>query len=180
MAVIKRGNAYFLRIRPFGRKEIGVKTSASNKREAKRIEMAVMTACRSGDFRSLDPCAREVCIRMYQNQEWEMPPDLTCIQTTPKAELTLWRGIRIFLTYPEIKGCPERERYEQCFVHLLNYFSQEKPIKTIWIPDIKEYMAERIARGAHLRRLTEKRVLCPRCCRYSSSCVWWTEIHAAW
>ena len=40
MAVTKRGEAYFLRIRPFGRKEIGVKTSANSKREAKRIEIA--------------------------------------------------------------------------------------------------------------------------------------------
>ncbi len=147
MAVTKRGEAYFLRIRPFGRKEIGVKTSANSKREAKRIEMAVMTACRSGDFRSLDSSAREVCLRMYQNHGWEIPPDLSLTDPTPKQELTLWRGVRTFLTYPEIKSCNERERYEQCFVHLLDFFGKDKPLKTLWIPDIKEFMAERLSLG---------------------------------
>ena len=53
--VTKRGKNYFLRIRPFGDKEIGVKTHARNKTEAKQIEMAVMTACRAGDYSGLDP-----------------------------------------------------------------------------------------------------------------------------
>jgi integrase len=124
-----------------------VKTSAQSKREAKRIEMAVMTACRSSDFRSLDSSAREVCIRLFQNQGWEIPPDLFSGETEPKAELTLWRAIRTFLTYPEIKGCSERERYEQCFVHLVDYFGKDKALKSFWIPDIKKYMAERLNLG---------------------------------
>ena len=72
--VTKRGKTYYLRLRPFGGKEIGVKTNAQTKTEARQIEMAVVTACRSADYRALDPTSREVCVRMFLNQGWEMPP----------------------------------------------------------------------------------------------------------
>ena len=76
MAIAKRGKAYHIRFRPFGREVIGLKTAARSKTEAKQIEMALLTACRSGDYRGLDPVARELCVRMFRNQTWELPPGL--------------------------------------------------------------------------------------------------------
>ena len=76
MAIAKRGKHYYLRVRLFDGKVQGVKTPAKTKAEAKQIEMAVMTAVKSGDYRALDPVSREVCIRLLKNQGLELPPDL--------------------------------------------------------------------------------------------------------
>jgi len=145
--VAKRGKTYSLRIRPFGEKEIGVKTKALTKMEAKRIEMAVMTACRSGDYRALDAEQREVCVRMFQNQGWALPSDLRSPDAVVE-ELTLWKAIKLFLTYPGISDSPNRERYQQAFVHIVTHWGKDFPIKRIWIPQIKEYQIARLNDGA--------------------------------
>ena len=145
--VTKRGKNYYLRLRPFGGKEIGVKTNVLTKTEAKRIEMAVMTACRSSDYRALDPDSREVCVRMFRNQGWAMPSDLWKEDPAPN-ELTLWRGVRLFLTYPGIAESPNRERYQQSFTHMVTHWGQDIPVKAIWIPQIKEYQIARLRQGA--------------------------------
>ncbi len=145
--VTKRGKSYFLRIRPFGGKEIGVKTSAKNKTEARQIEMAIMTACRSGDYRALDPVCREICLRMFRNQSREMPPDL-CVSEAVQDELTLRRAVERFIKYPGVNNSPNRERYEQAFVHVVDHWGSERPVKSIWIPEIKEYQIERVNKGA--------------------------------
>ena len=76
MAVTKRGKTFHIRFVLSGRDVIGLKTAARSKTEAKQIEMALLTACRSGDYRGLDPVAREACIRMFRNQGWELPTGL--------------------------------------------------------------------------------------------------------
>ena len=145
MAVRKRGNSYSLRIRPFG-EEIGISTPAKTKQEAKRIEMALMTACRSGDYRGLDPVSREICIRLFKNKGWSIPSGLGPEEPVAE-ELTLWKSVEIFLKYPEIRASSERSRYEQCIVHLVEHFGKEQPVKAIWVPDVKGYMADRLAAG---------------------------------
>lgn len=146
MAIRKRGSVYHLRIRPFG-EEIGVATAASTKQEARRIEMAIMTACRSGDYRALDPVSRAACIQMFRNKEWAIPSELIP-EESGKEELTLWKAAELFLKYPEIKDSRERERYQQCIAHLTGYFGKEKAVKSIWVPEIKTYVAGRLAEGA--------------------------------
>ena len=78
-------------------------TLAKFKSEAERIEMAILTACRSGDYRSLDPASREVCIRMFQNQHWKIPTDLATEELVSE-ELTLWKAIELCLKYPEVRN----------------------------------------------------------------------------
>jgi integrase len=141
--VTKRGNNFYLRIRPFGGKEIGVKTQARSKTEAKQTEMAVMTACRSGDYRALDPISREICVRMFRNQAIEIPSDLL-VSEPVQDELTLRRGVELFIKYPGINTSPNRERYEQAFEHIVDHWGSERPVKSIWIPDIKEYQIRRL------------------------------------
>ena len=145
--VTKRGKSYYLRLRPFGGREIGVKTAARNKTEARQIEMAVVTACRSGDYRALDPTSREVCVRMFLNQGWEMPPHLRMGEPETQ-ELTLWRAVQLCLTYPGIASSPNKERYQQSFVHVVTYWGKDFPVKSIWIPQIKEYQIARLHQGA--------------------------------
>jgi len=146
MAVKKRGKKWHFKIRVFG-KEVGVSTNAKLKQDAERIEMGLLTACRSGDYRSLDAVSREVCIRMFQNQDWKLPSGLK-VDQEPKDELTLWRSIELCLTYPELRTSENRERLQQCFVHLVEKLGKEFPVKSIWIPQIKEYQIERLREGA--------------------------------
>ena len=147
MAVVKRGKMYHLYIRPFFEKQITVKTPARSKTEAKQMELMIMSACRSGDYTALDPMTREVCLRMFRNQGWEIPLSLGGDVET-KEELTLWKAAEIFLTYPEIRNNANRERYQQCLAHLVEKLGKDYPIKTMWIPDIKRYQIERVNEGA--------------------------------
>ena len=109
--------------------------------------MRLLTACRSGDYRSLDAVSREVCIRMFENQDWKYPSGLK-VDQEPKDELTLWRSIELCLTYPELRTSENRERLQQCFVHLVDKLGKEFPVKSIWIPQIKEYQVYRLKEGA--------------------------------
>ena len=147
MAIAKRGKTFHIRFRPFAGEVIGLKTTARSKTEAKHLEMAILTACRSGDYRALDPLSREVCVRMFRNQGWEIPPDLGPTEQV-REELTLWKSMELFLKYPEIRNGAERERYEQCLVHLVDHFGKDRPVKSLWVPEIKEYIAERLKDGA--------------------------------
>jgi integrase len=146
MAVKKRGRVYYLRIRPFDGKLINVKTMAQSKAEATKIERAVLTACGAGDYRGLDPVSREVCVRIFKNQAWEIPADLSDNQ--PTGELTLWKAIALCLKYPEVKSSPNRRRHEYSFLRLVEKWGRDFPVKKIWIPDIKEYQIERLNQGA--------------------------------
>ncbi len=52
------------------------------------------------------------------------------------------------LKHPDLRNTKNRERIEQCFVHLVDYWSKDLPIKSIWIPQIKEYQLERLSQKA--------------------------------
>ncbi len=145
MSVLKRGKIFYLRIRPF-KELINVRTSATLKSEARQMEMGVLTACRSGDYRALTPESREVCVRMFRNQGWEIPSDLAP-QESVREELTLWKGIEIFLNYPEIRQSAEKDRYVMCFTHLVKHFGKDQPLKGMWVPHIKEHMILRSSAG---------------------------------
>ncbi len=147
MAVVKRGKVYHLYLRPFGGKQITVRTSARTKTEAKQMEMALMSACRSSDYRSLDSMTRETCIKMFRNQGWEIPSTLV-EDPEIRQELTLWKAMELFLKYPEVRKSTKRERYQQCLVHLVEIFGKGYPIKSLWIPEIKQYQMERLNAGA--------------------------------
>ena len=146
MAVKKRGKKWHFKIRIFG-KEVGVATLAKFKSEAERIEMGILTACRSGDNSALDPISREVCIRMFQNQQWQIPTDLGKEELVA-GDLTLWKAIELCLKYPRVRNSSNRERHEQSFLHIVEQFGKDCPMKTIWIPQIKEYQIQRLNEGA--------------------------------
>jgi integrase len=145
--VVKRGKSLFLRIRPFGGREIGVKTPARNKTEAKQIEMALMTACRSGDYSALDPISREVCLRLFRNQTMEIPSSLLA-EESGQVELTLWMAMEIVLKDPEVRHSSNRERLEHCFMHIAEKWGKGFPVKAIRVPHIKLYRADRLNEGA--------------------------------
>ncbi len=122
---------------------MGVATDAKSKTEGRQIEMALLKACRPGDYGALDPTAREVCVRMFQNQSWALPDQLEITLPT-SGELTLWKGIRQCLTYPGMKDSSNRERHEQAFLHVVRIMGQDRSIKSIWVPDIEDYQIRRL------------------------------------
>lgn len=147
MSIRKRNGAFFSYFRPFGGKLIGIKTPARTKREAKLMEVALLTACRSRDFTSLDAVSREICVRMFRNQGKEIPSDLLD-ETKLREELTLWRSVDIFLNYPTVRDCKAKERYLHALKNLIPKMGKEKPMKDIWAPQVRQYQAERLAEGA--------------------------------
>jgi len=147
MAVTKRKKGYYIYFRPFRQDLVGVATDAKSKTEARQIEMALLKACRTGDYGVLDPTAREVCVRMFQNQSWALPDQLETTLPT-SGELTLWKGMRQCLTYPGMKDSSNRERHEQAFIHLVRIMGQDRSIKSIWVPDIEDYQIRRLDEGA--------------------------------
>jgi len=147
MSVEKRKTGFFLLIRPFRDRLIGVKTTARTKSRAKEIEVAILTACRSSDYRGLDPESREVCVRMFQNQGWEIPGDLRPDEPV-KDELTLWRATDIFLNYPSVRTCKVKERYIYCINHLVRRMGKETSLREIWVPAVRLYQSDRLSEGA--------------------------------
>jgi integrase len=147
MSVVKRGKVYHLRIRPFGPELITVRTPAMTKSEAINIERAILIACKSGDYRSLDPKSRSVCMTMFRNRRLEIPLDLAGSAPT-KEELTLWQGIDFFLNYSTVKASPTKERYIYCLNHLVRKFGKLRSLKSLWVPDLRLYQAERQAEKA--------------------------------
>jgi integrase len=147
MSVTRIKKVYHLRIRPNGPVLVTVRTPAQTKAEALRIERAVLTACSCGDYHSLDPASRAVCIAMFRNRGWVIPPDLSGNEPI-KEELTMWKAVDLFLNYPEIRQSPTRWRYVCALTHLVRYFGKDRSIKGLWIPDIKAYRIKRQSEGA--------------------------------
>ncbi|MGO9120497.1 MAG: tyrosine-type recombinase/integrase [Desulfomonilaceae bacterium] len=143
MSVIKRGKVYHLRIRPFGPELITVRTPALTKSEAANIERALLVACKSGDYRSLEPKTRSVCMTMFRNRGWEIPSDLSG-KDLVKEELIMWKAVDLFVNYPEIRQSPTRERYASALTHLVRLLGKQRPIRTLWVPDLKAYRIERL------------------------------------
>ncbi len=146
MSILKRGKSYTIRFRPFG-ELINITTSARTKQEVKLLEAAILTACRAGDYRGLDPVAREACVRMFKNQGWEIPPDLAGRESVTK-ELTLWDSCEIFLNYPTIKDSKSKWRYIYCLTNLVKKIGRNTPVRGLWIPQIRRFMADRLSEGA--------------------------------
>jgi hypothetical protein len=148
--VTKRGNSFCIYFKPFKDKLIGVRVEAMTKREAEHIEGAVLRACRTGNYIGLDPVSRETCVRMYANRRWVLPPELGghVVEVRPTEELTLWKACQLFLNYPEIKKSRSRERYEFAVTHLAEKLGTGRALKSIWVPDLKQYQIERTNEGA--------------------------------
>jgi site-specific recombinase XerD len=65
----------------------------------------------------------------------------------PVKELTLWKSVELFLKDEDIKNSPSRWRREISLSHLVDCFGKDRPVKDIWIPQLKQYRAERMAKG---------------------------------
>lgn len=150
--VKQRNKRWYIFFRPFRDRQIGLKVDAETKSQAEQIEAVIVHACRTGNYRGLDPASREACIRMFVNQQWELPADLGGMQpcTVPDPKLTLWRAAELFFKDPEIKRKSEKAlvRYRLCVVNLVGILGKDTPLKRIWVPQLKVYQAKRLDEAA--------------------------------
>lgn len=160
--VTKRNGHWYVLFYPFKTKKVGLKLpDVTTKAEAKRVEAVLLHACRSGNYAGMDSVSREACIRMFQNQNWELPSEFTEV-VTPQEELSLWRAIELCLKYPEVLNSPNRPRHKQAFVHLADKRGKDFPVKSIWIPHIKQYQIERQNEGAAASTINKERAALSR------------------
>ncbi len=147
MAIVKRKGVFYSYSRPFGKELIGVRTSAKSKTQAKALEAIMLRAFRSGDYSGLDAESKDSVLPVFQNKGWEIPETLRPRESIQQ-EITFWKGARLFLTYPGIKESRELSRYEMCMAHLVRFFGKETPVRSIWVPEIRHYIAQRLSEDA--------------------------------
>jgi integrase len=85
---------------------------------------------------------------MFENRGWKLPEGLIPVITEPVKELTLWKACELFLKDEDIKNSPSRWRHEISLSHLVDYLGKDCLVKNVWTSQLKQYRAERIAKGA--------------------------------
>jgi hypothetical protein len=148
MALKKRGGRGFWHLRIYiNGKQVWISTGTTSKSRAENIQRQIQVAYGAQDYRALDSEARNVCLKLFKNQRWQIAPDMGG-EPPQSEELTLWKAVELCLKYPEVSNAANRERHEQAFVHLVQYFGKDRPVKGIWNPHIKGYQIKRKSQGA--------------------------------
>ena len=121
-----------------------------SERRAKQMDRALIPAIKYNDFRHLDEETRRVCIQLYRNQGWALPPALiNSVGNEGSAEeLTLIQAIEYCMTDPEVQSVKDPSRYKDSFAHVLTYWGPDYPVSQIKVRHIKEYMYLREKEGA--------------------------------
>ncbi|HTY24023.1 MAG TPA: site-specific integrase [Desulfomonilaceae bacterium] len=137
----------FKRTGPDGKRE-DIRVTLDNvtsERTARKIERALSAAIKYKDYRYLDDESRRVCIQLFKNRGWTLPPALiTSVGHQGAAEeLTLIKAIEYCMSDPEVLILSDPSRYEQSFAHILAYWGPDFPVNYIKVRQIKEYMLKR-------------------------------------
>ena len=121
-----------------------------SERRAKQMDRALTPAIKYNDFRYLDEETRRVCIQLYRNQGWALPPALiNAVGNHGSAEeLTLLQAIEYCMSDPEVQSVKDPSRYRDSFAHINAYWGPDFPISQIKVRQIKEYMLKRENEGA--------------------------------
>ncbi len=149
MSVKLRGKTWNIIFRPFGQQIMLALKDCQGKHQAASIESELMYALGRKDYGGLTGPAREACIRLFRNQKWEVPPELTPTPAqNPSKVFTLWDAVQLYVNDESFKSLSKPERYEQAIFHLVKYFGKKKVLKGIWIPDLKLYRTHRSSEKA--------------------------------
>ena len=148
MSVKKQGKTWYVFFRPFG--EI-IKLSlkdCENKRQALAIESELIEALRKSDYSQLSINGRQACVKLFVNQNWEMPEALKPSQAQrPPKVITFWKAVELYVNDPSFKRLSMPKRYHQKLAHLVKYFGKNTPVKEITIPILKVYREKRSQEG---------------------------------
>ncbi len=121
-----------------------------SERRAKQMDRILTPAIKFCEFQYLDVETRRVCIQLYRNQGWVLPPALiNAVGNHGSAEeVNLAKAIEYCMTDPEVQRVKDPSRYKQSFVHVLAYWGSDFPVGRIGARQIKEYMFKREKEGA--------------------------------
>ncbi len=122
-----------------------------SKGAARKIRNALLTAVKFYDYRYLDERSRRICIQLFKNKGWSLPPALiNSVGNIGSAqELSLLEAIQYCLDDPELQDLADPTRPQQAFVHILAHWGPDFPVSQIKVRQIKEYMAKRkVAKAA--------------------------------
>ena len=156
MALRWRYDNWYVRLWFRGQERL-LATGLTKKQEARSVERAVRGALKSGDFNLLDDLERRICAQVYVLSGEEPPSPLRSdsvaapawVEDVEGEDLTLWAAVEIMMAAPTVNGNANRERHEQVLAHhIIPYFGPQRLIKTIWVPQIEQYLAFRKAKGA--------------------------------
>ena len=137
MSVRIRGKCYYVSFR-WKKNRMDSATSATNLKEAERIDRAVRTAFNIYRFDHLDAASLEVVSRLFKNKDWKLPPGLQ--NPEPEEELTLLCAIKDYLDSDE-KNRTERKIF--AIDRLVDYFGEHIPLESIKVSDVKKYRRHR-------------------------------------
>lgn len=148
MSVSLRGKTWTIAFRPFGDLvSLGLK-GVHGKRQAMAIETELLDALQRSDYSGLTGAAKQACVRLFVSQGWEMPPGLTPSEKqAPPTLLSLWNGVELYVKDPSFTCLSRQVRYHDMLANIVRFFGKSKPIKDIWVPDLKQYRTNRSSKG---------------------------------
>lgn len=148
MSIKKQGKAWYVFFRPF-RDLIKLKLNdCENRRQGLTIEAELTEALRRQDYSQLSANARQACVKLFLNQNWEIPEALQPSRAKqPPQILTFWDAVGLYVNDPSFKNLSKPQRYNQKLAHLVKFFGKNRPAKEITIPLLKEYREIRSREG---------------------------------
>jgi integrase len=148
MAVKFRGKSWTITFRPFGQQVMLALKGCESKRQAASIESELTYSLQSKSYDGLTGPARAACVKLFVNQGWEMPEELqpSKIQSPPK-EFTFWDAVQLYVNDSRFKELSYKTRYEAKLAHLVKFFGKSKPVKEIWVSDLKLFRTHRTSEG---------------------------------
>lgn len=148
MAVKRSGESWYVHFRPFGSLIKLALKNCENKKQALVVESELLEALRNGVYQYLSPIAREACVRMFVNHQWEIPPELRPAQIGHPAKIfTFWDAVELYVKDPSFTGLSKPVRYEQALAHLVKFLGKKRPVHEIKVSDLKVYRTHRMNEG---------------------------------
>ncbi len=101
-------------------------------------------ALQSKSYNGLTGPARAACVKLFVNQKWEMPEELTprTAQAPPKV-FTLWEAVQVYVNDESFKRLSRPDIYMTKSAQVMKFLGKSKPLKELWIPDLKLYRSHR-------------------------------------
>ena len=119
------------------------------KRQAASIEAELTYALQSKTYSGLTGPARAACVKLFVNQKWEMPEELQPSKIQPPVKVfTFWDAVQLYVNDPSFRSLSKPIRYDEALSHLVKFFGKSRPMKELWIPDLKLYRTLRSNHGA--------------------------------
>lgn len=148
MSIQIRGKSWTISFRPFGSLIMLTLKGCEGKRQAAAIEVELLDALQRSVYGGLTGPAKQACIKLFQNQKWELPSELQPREIrSPTTLLTLWDGVQLYVNDASYTCLSRPDRYDEMIAHIVSFFGKNKAVKEIWVSDLKHYRTHRSNEG---------------------------------